>query len=82
MKACFKIFSSVRHGHIISLCLEVQCVCSDERGDDGNEISGGGERVEIIYLLYADNLVLCVKLEEGLPVMVGCFIYVCKRRGL
>ena len=32
--------------------------------------------------LYANDLVLCGKLEEDLRVMVGQFAEVCKRRGL
>ena len=33
-------------------------------------------------LLYADDLVLYGKLEEDLKAMVGCFVDVCRRRGL
>ena len=33
-------------------------------------------------LLYADDLVLCGKLEDDLRVMVGRFVNVCRRRGL
>ena len=33
-------------------------------------------------LSYADDLVLCIELEEDLRVMVGWFAKVCKRRGL
>ena len=32
--------------------------------------------------LYADDLVLCGELEEGLRAMMGCFVEVCRRRGL
>ena len=33
-------------------------------------------------LLYADDLVLCDESEEDLKAMVGCFVEVCRRRGL
>ena len=33
-------------------------------------------------LLCADDLVLCDELGEDLKVMVGCFVKVCRRRGL
>ena len=33
-------------------------------------------------LLYADDLVLCGESEEDLKVMVGCFVDLCRRRGL
>ena len=33
-------------------------------------------------LLYADDLVLCGDSEENLRTMVGCFVEVCRRRGL
>ena len=33
-------------------------------------------------LLYADDLVLCIKSEEDLRAMVGQFVEVCMRRGL
>ena len=33
-------------------------------------------------LLYADDLVLCGESEEDLIAIVGCFIEVCRRRGL
>ena len=33
-------------------------------------------------LLYADDLVLCGESEEYLRAMVGCFVEVCRRRGL
>ena len=32
--------------------------------------------------MYADDLVLCGRLEEDLRAMVGCFAEVCRRRGL
>ena len=32
--------------------------------------------------MYADDLVLRGKLEEDLKVKVGCFVEVCRRRGL
>ena len=61
--------------------LALQCIygCSDaaENGDgeERNEISGD-------FILYADDLVLCDELEEDLRAMVGCFVEVCRRRGL
>ena len=33
-------------------------------------------------LLYADDLVLCEDSEEDMRAMVGCFVEVCRRRGL
>ena len=47
--------------------------CSNERGEngdgeEGSEISRGGKLVEIIGLLYPDDLVLCGELEEDLRV--------------
>ena len=33
-------------------------------------------------LLYADDLVMCGKLEEDLKAMVGSYVEVCRRRGL
>ena len=51
-------------------------------GEEGREISGGGVRVEIAWLLYADDLVLCGESEEDLKAMVMCFVEVCRRRGL
>ena len=36
----------------------------------------------MLGLLYADDLVLCGELEEDLRAMVGCFVGVCRRRGL
>ena len=33
-------------------------------------------------LLYADDLVICGELEEGLKAMVECFVEVYRRRGL
>ena len=33
-------------------------------------------------LSYADDLVLCGESEEDLRAMVGCFVEVCKGRGL
>ena len=33
-------------------------------------------------LLYAGDLVLCGESEEDLRVMAGCFVEVCRRRGL
>ena len=36
----------------------------------------------MLDLFYVANLVLYGELEEDLKVMVGCFIEVCRRRGL
>ena len=33
-------------------------------------------------LLYADDWVLCAESEKDLRAMVGCFVEVCRRRGL
>ena len=54
----------------------------DEDGTEGSEIPGGGERVDITGLLYADDLVLCGESEEELRAMVGRFAEVCRRRRL
>ena len=69
--------------------MDIQCIYgwSDEGGEaeDGkeeNEISGGWERVEITWPLYADDLVLCGESEEYLRAMVGRFAEVCRRRVL
>ena len=34
------------------------------------------------YLLYVDDLVLCGESEEGLKMMVRCFVEVCRKRSL
>ena len=70
--------------------MAVQCIygCSDEGGEDGDgndgsEISGGGEREwKFTGLLYANDLVLCGESKEDLKSMVGCFVEVCRGRGL
>ena len=50
-------------------------------GEDGSEISRGEERDwRLPGLLYADDLVLCGKLEEDMKVMVGCLVEVYKRK--
>ena len=60
----------------------LQCVYghSDEGGGNGD---GEESRVwRLIGLLYVDDLVLHGKPEEDLWAMVGCFVELCKRRGL
>ena len=62
--------------------LAFQCIygCIDEGGEKG----GGGEGTEwrLPGLLYADDLILCDELEEDLTAMLGCFVEMCRRRGL
>ena len=52
---------------------------SNERGENGDGKEGREWRLP--DLLYADDLVLCIELEEDLKVMVGWYVEVC-RRGL
>ena len=51
----------------------------DGDGKEGSERHGGCERVEIVCLLYADDLVLCGESQEDMR--VGRFAEVCRRRG-
>ena len=53
----------------IPLALQYIYGCSDEGGENGD----GGEGREIVWPIYADNLVLYDELEEDLRVMVGFF---------
>ena len=62
------------------ISLAVHCIYgwSDEGGEDGDgkkgcELPGGLERMEIAWPLYADDMVLCGKLEKDLKMMVGWF---------
>ena len=57
--------------------MAVQCIyrCSYEGGEDGD-----GREWRLPGLFYADDLVLCVELEN-LRVMVRWFAEVCRRRG-
>ena len=74
----FRIDSEVRQGCIMSPWLIT--VYMDGVMKEGNELSGGWERVEIAWpLVHADDLVLCDKMED-LKVMVGWFTEVYKRR--
>ena len=41
-----------------------------------------GRESRLPGLMYADNLVLCGESEEDLRAIVGCFVEVCRRRGL
>ena len=52
--------------------------CSNERGENGDEILREGKRIEIPGLLYADDLTSCGE-SEDLKGMVGRFVEVCKR---
>ena len=56
--------------------LTFQCICGhrDEGGTNGDGKEGREWRLP--GLSYADDLVLCRKLEEGLRPMVGCFVEV------
>ena len=42
--------------------------CSDEKDENGD--GGGGERMEVAWPLYAEDLVLCGESEEDLRTMV------------
>ena len=59
-----------------------QCIygCSDEGGEDGNGKDGREWRLP--GFLYTDDLVLFGVSEEDLRMMVGCFVEVCRKRGL
>ena len=59
--------------------LGFQCIygCSNKGvngdGKKGCELPGGLERMEITWPLYADDMVICGKLEKNLRMMVGWF---------
>ena len=53
-----------------------------EMKKDGSEVSGEGERLEMPGFIYADDFSLCDESEEDVKVRVGCFVEVCRRRGL
>ena len=59
--------------------LALQCIygCSDEGGE--NRDGKKGREWRLPSLLYADDLLLCGKLEEDLRAMVGHFVEVCRR---
>ena len=48
---CFKIDECEAKMHHVPLAFQCVYGGSDERGEDGDEINGGGERVEITWLL-------------------------------
>ena len=51
--------------------------------DGGKNWNGKkGRHWRLPGLLYADDLALCSESEEKLRAMLGCFIEVCKKRGL
>ena len=54
--------------------------CNDEKGENGDEEEGRVWRLP--GFLYADDLVACGESEEDLRTVVGCFVEMCKRRGL
>ena len=66
---CFRINSGVKQGLIMSN-VYLDAVMKSENGDreNGSKISVGGEWKEP-GLLYAEDLVLCGKLEHDLKVM-------------
>ena len=51
-------------------------------GKRGVRFQEGGREWRLPGFLYADDLVLWGESEEDLRVMVGCFVEVCRRRGL
>ena len=55
--------------------------------ENGNRRKGvrfreDGKEWRLLGLLYADDLFLCWESEEDLRAIVGCFIEVCRRKGL
>ena len=81
---CFMIDRGLRkqvyHVRVAFQCTYGSSYEGDKNGDreDGSEISGGGERVEISCSLVCKDLVLCGKLEEDLRAMLGGFAEWCK----
>ena len=51
-------------------------------GSVGMRFLEEGREWRLTGLLYADDLVLCNESEEALKTRVGCFVEVCRRRGL
>ena len=51
-------------------------------GENGSEISGGGERVEIAWLFVCRLLGFMWQIGEDLITTVGCVVEECWRRGL
>ena len=74
----------VYHVRVAFQCKYGSSYEGDKNGDreDGSDISGGGERVEISWSLVCKDLVLCGKLEEDLRAMLGGFAEGCKKRCL
>ena len=70
---CFRVDSGVRQECIMSPW--VFNVYMDVVGEEEREWKLPG-------LLYADDLVFCGESEEDLKEMVGCFVEVCRTRGL
>ena len=61
--------------------MALQCIYGCSEGDENGDGEEGREW-RLPGILYADDLVLCGKSEEDLWVMVGCFVEMCRRRGL
>ena len=59
-----------------------QCIYGFNEDRGKNEVGEEGREWILFGLLYEDDLVLCGELEEDLRAMVGCFVEVCRRRGL
>ena len=57
--------------HHVPLAFQQVCGCSNETNEKGDGM------MEVRFL-YADDLVLYIKLKENLKVMVGHFVEVCK----
>ena len=74
----------MNHVPLVRQCIYGRSDEGDENGDgeEGSEISGEGREGRLPNLLYADDLVLFDESEEDLRTMVGCFVEVCRRRGV
>ena len=85
---CFRIDSGVRQECIASPWLfnvYMDAVMKELKmgmGRRGVRFQEEGWEWRLSGFLYADDLVLCGESEENLRAIVGCFIWVCRRRGL
>ena len=85
---CFRIYSGVKQGCIMSLWFFNVYMNAMMK-----EVKIGMGRMEMLFLekgrecrlpglLYVDDLILCGKSEQDLEVMVEHFVEVCRKRGL